>query len=112
MQLVSGEFRRGADRIIAVPAGKLETTTLDWRLVLNNPAIPRADFIRSILRSRLGEDALAQLEKHGPPVSTWPRYAQRYRWQIIVEGMHEPLSMLIRHFNPLTRSGVRIGSLS
>ncbi|KPK04429.1 MAG: hypothetical protein AMJ64_13715 [Betaproteobacteria bacterium SG8_39] len=89
----------GSGLVREVARAQLETKVLDWRWVLDNPAIPRAKYVRSKLQSRLGEVAAARLAKHGPPVSTWPRYAQRYRWRMVVEGLHPPLDMSLRSFN-------------
>ncbi len=89
----------GSGLVREVARARLETTALDWIRVLDNPAIPRADYVRSKLRSRLGDAAATRLARHGPPVSTWPRYAQRYRWRIVVEGLHAPLDMSLRSFN-------------
>jgi hypothetical protein len=82
-----------------VARGRVEPTEIDWIHVLDNPNIQRSDFVRSRLQSRLGDVALDHLTEHGPPVSTWTRYAQRYRWRILVEGVHAPLDMFLRSFN-------------
>jgi len=89
----------GSGLVREVARGRLETKELDWTRVLDNPAIPRAEYVRSKLRSRLGGAAAARLAEHGPPVSTWPRYARRYRWRIVVEGLHPPMDMSLRSFN-------------
>jgi hypothetical protein len=76
-----------------------EPAQLEWARVLDNPNIARSEFIRSKLRSRLTTAQLKALAAGGPPVSTWPRYALRYRWRILVNGIQVPLYMFLRSFN-------------
>lgn len=89
----------GSGLVREIARARLETREIAWTRVIDNPEIRRADFVRSKLQSRLGDAALAHLVKHGPPISTWPRYSQRYRWRIVVEGLQVPQNMFIRSFN-------------
>lgn len=89
----------GSGIVKEISIARLEPVQLNWALVLDNPAIERSEFVRSKLLARVGEAGADALAKHGPPVSTWPRYAQRYRWRIAVEGDHQPLHMFLRTFN-------------
>lgn len=83
-----------------IASAKLEPAELDWANVLDNPDIDRSNFIRSKLRSRLSDAGLKAHAKHGPPVSTWPKYARRdYQWRLVVEGLQVPLHMSLRSFN-------------
>ena len=82
-----------------VASAQLEPREIDWTLVLDNPDLERSKFIRSTLAARLTRAELKTLTDHGPPVSTWPRYAQRHRWRIRVEGIQVPLYMFLRTFN-------------
>ncbi|MBM5571671.1 MULTISPECIES: DUF2931 family protein [Deefgea] len=82
-----------------VATARLEQVSQDWSTVLNNPAIPRAEFIRSTLTKRLSQEEFTTLEKNGPPVSTWPRRARRQRWRLLVDGKADPLHIFVRSFN-------------
>jgi hypothetical protein len=89
----------GSGLVQEVARAQQEPAQLDWSLVLDNPDIQRADFVRSKLRSRLTNAENQALAKHGPPVSTWPRYALRCRWRIRVDGIQVPLYMFLRSFD-------------
>jgi hypothetical protein len=100
----------GSGIVIEVATARLEPVTMEWKLVLDNPGIERADFVRRTLSRRLGEDGLEALAKNGPPVSSWPRYAQRDRWRLFVAGNAVPQHIFLRgfngerHFHDFTRS--------
>lgn len=89
----------GSGLVQEIEHATLEPAALDWAQVLDNPDIPRSDFIRSKLQARLSSTELKALATHGPLVSTWPRHARRYRWRILVAGMRVPLYMFVRSFN-------------
>ena len=93
-----------------VARARLEPVTVDWSRVIDNPDLPRQTFIRSTLTRRLGPEALATLSKNGPPVSSWPRYAQRERWRLAVAKGVTPHYLFLRgsngerQFHDFTRS--------
>ncbi len=89
----------GGELVREVARAQLQAAQLNWALVLDNPAIERSAFIRSKLQSRLGKAELDLLARHGPPVGTWTRYAQRHRRRVVVAGVHMPLHMFLRRFN-------------
>jgi hypothetical protein len=89
----------GSGLVQQVASANFESAEIDWVEVLDNPDIERSQFIQSTLRSRLSTPELKALAAHGPPISTWPRYSQRYRWRIRVEGIQVPLYMFVRTFN-------------
>jgi hypothetical protein len=89
----------GSGVVREVNRARVEPAEIDWVHVLDNPAIRRVDYVRSKLQSRLDDATLARLIEHGPPVSTWTRYSQRYQWRIVVGGLHTPLDMFLRTFN-------------
>jgi hypothetical protein len=89
----------GSGLVREVVRGQVPAAELDWSLVLDNPDIERSEFVRAKLESRLSDAAWRAYSEHGPPVSTWPRYAQRHRWRIAVEGTQVPLHMFMRSFN-------------
>lgn len=89
----------GSGLVREVARARLEPVEMDWSRVVDNPAIPRQEFIRSTLTRRLSPDALATLSKNGPPVSSWPRYAQRERWRLAVAEGVAPQYLFLRGFN-------------
>lgn len=89
----------GSGLVREIASAKFESAQLEWAQVLDNPDISRSQFVGSKLRSRLSTAELKALAAHGPPVSTWPRYSQRYRWRIRVDGIQVPLHMFVRSFN-------------
>jgi len=78
---------------------RLPEAEAEWRRVIDNPNLRRTDFVRSVLKARIGEAGLADLDRRGPPAEVWPRYARRYPWAIRCESPHAPLDMTLRHFN-------------
>jgi hypothetical protein len=89
----------GSGIVTEVATARLEPVTMDWKRVLDNPGIERADFVRRTLSRRLGEDGSEALARNGPPVSSWPRYAQRDRWRLVVAGSAVPQHIFLRGFN-------------
>lgn len=89
----------GSGLVQEVARAKFEPAQIDWAEVLDNPDIERSQFVSSKLRARLSTPELKALAAHGPPTSTWPRYSQRYRWRIRVDGIQVPLHMFVRTFN-------------
>ncbi len=89
----------GSGLVREVARARLEPVTLDWSLVLDNPGIERAEFVRSTLMRRLGKDEYEALAKNGAPVSSWPRYAQRERWRFVVAQSSVPQYVFLRGFN-------------
>lgn len=89
----------GSGLVQEVASAKFEATELDWAQVLDNPAIPRSQFIHSKLRARLSSAELKALAEHGPPAPTLPRRSRAYHWRLLVEGIQVPLHMFLRSFN-------------
>ena len=89
----------GSGLVREVARTRLEPVSVDWKLVLDNPGIERAEFVRSTLMKRLGTDQFEALARSGPPVSLWPRYAQRERWSLVVAGSSVPQHVFLRGFN-------------
>jgi hypothetical protein len=89
----------GSGLVHEVAGAQFEAAERDWTEVLDNPAISRAAYVRSKLNTRLSRAELEALAKHGPPVSTWPRYSLRVSWRILVGGVQVPLYMFLRSFN-------------
>lgn len=78
---------------------RLPEIAFDWRRVIDNPALARADYRRKVLLSRTGEAGLAALEAAGAPVEQWPRYSQRQAWSVRLQTPHQPLDCLLRFVN-------------
>lgn len=89
----------GSGLVREVASARLAPVSVDWSRVLDNPDISRADYVRTVLSRRLGQEAAEALRKNGPPVSSWPRYAQRERWQLAVEAGAKPHYLFVRGFN-------------
>ena len=89
----------GSGLVREVAISRLEPVSLDWSRVLDNPAIERTEFIRSTLMNRLGKDEFEALARNGPPVASWPRYARRERWRVVVAGSAVPQYIFVRGFN-------------
>lgn len=100
----------GSGLVREVARARVESVSLEWSRVLNNPAIDRAEFVRSTLMKRVGKEEFEALARNGPPVSSWPRYAQRERWRPAVAGSATPQHIFVRgfngerHFHDFTRS--------
>ena len=89
----------GSGIVREVARAQLGAQTIEWARVIDNPDIPRAEYVRSKLRSRLSEAALAALAQHGPPVASWPRYASQFSWKVQVEGAQTAANLFARSFN-------------
>lgn len=89
----------GSGFVREVASARLEPAELDWADVLDNPGISRSNYVRSKLQARLSDAQWRTHTEHGPPASTWPRYALRHPWQVLVEGVQVPLSMSLDSFN-------------
>lgn len=89
----------GSGLVQEVASAQFEATELDWAQVLDNPAIPREQFIHSKLRARLSSAELKALAEHGPPAPTSPRRSRACHWRILVGGIQVPLHMFLHSFN-------------
>lgn len=89
----------GSGLVREVAIARLEPVSIDWRRVLDNPAIERAEHVRSTLLGRLGKEEFEALARNGPPLSSWPRYARRERWRVVVAGNAVPQHIFVRGFN-------------
>jgi len=65
---------------------KAAEVTMDWKTVLNNDQVSRADFIDDILRESLKPQELSDLKKHGVPPGISDHYSKQYRWNLQVIG--------------------------
>ncbi|HNN46954.1 MAG TPA: DUF2931 family protein [Azospira sp.] len=89
----------GSGLVREVARARVEPVSLAWSRVIDNPAIDRAEFVRSTLMKRLGKEEFETLIRNGPPVSSWPRYARRERWRVVVAGNAVPQYIFVRGFN-------------
>lgn len=89
---------------------RLAPVAVEWRRVIDNPNLARADHRRSVLKSRVGEVGLAALDASGPPVEQWPRYSQRYAWSVRPQTPHRPLDLLVRFVNGERHTGAMAAS--
>lgn len=89
----------GGTFVREITSARLPQVEGEWRHVIDNPNLQRADFIRSLLKRRTGEAALAELDKHGAPVEAWPRYFRKYPWTLQLDGPYPPIAMTLRHSN-------------
>lgn len=65
---------------------KAAEVTMNWKTVLDNDQVSRADFIDDILRESLTPQALRDLKKHGVPPGISDHYSKQYRWNLEVIG--------------------------
>lgn len=89
----------GGGLVRELARAQLPTAPFEWSEVLDNTTVERASYIRSILWERLTKAQIEAHEKHGPPASSWPRYAARYRWKLQLGGQQIPLHLFMRSFN-------------
>ena len=89
----------GATFVREIATARLPPVEGEWRRVIDNPDLPRTDFIRSVLKRRTGEAALAELDKQGAPVEDWPRYFRKVPWTLHPDGPNAPIGMTLRHCN-------------
>ena len=65
---------------------KAAEVTMDWKTVLDNDQVARADFIDDILHESLTPQEFNHIKKHGirPGISDY--YSKQYRWNLQVQG--------------------------
>jgi len=90
----------GIDKTTEVFSGQAEKTDVDWKVIIDNPDISRAEFIEeSINYSRTPEEQ-ELLKGKNVPVDLWQTYLKRYNWQPLFSGQEPPEIMeLIKYYN-------------
>jgi hypothetical protein len=74
-------WAEGFDKYTEVFFGQAEKIKGDWSMITRNP-MPRKEYIYESLLDSLGTpEAVAAMQKKGPPVGLWSKYRTRYAWQ-------------------------------
>jgi hypothetical protein len=96
--LVSVWMAAGAE-VVEVAAFTAPQTSQPWKRVIDNPRIPRGDFIRQVLKEHLGDEGLARFDQEGVPKGLYQGYRVQYRWGPQVVGDGKPKGLWTRSFN-------------
>lgn len=64
--------------------GQTEKVNYDWEKFLNNTNISRADYIDSVLRSKLGNERLIELRTDKLILKSWKDKAEKHKWMPLV----------------------------
>ncbi len=96
--LVSVWMAAGAE-VVEMAAFVAPQVSLPWKKVLDNPAVSRADFIRQVLKAKLGTDGLARFDREGVPKGLYQGYRVQYLWRPRITGDGTPTALWIRSFN-------------
>ncbi len=80
----------GIDKTTEVFSGQAEKTEVDWKEIIDNPDIPRVEYIQGVLERRLKQDESQSLKKNGIPFGLWETYRKRYNWQPEFTGLKAP----------------------
>lgn len=96
--LVSVWMAAGAE-VVEVASFTAAQTSLPWKRVIDNPDISRGDFIRKVLKLRLGDEGLARFDREGVPKGLYQRYRTQYLWGPQVSGDGTPTGLWITSFN-------------
>jgi hypothetical protein len=94
-------WAEGFDKYTEVFFGQAEKIQGDWGLISHNP-MPRKEFVYRIILGTLGTpEAVAALQKKGPPIGLWSKYRTRYAWQpqFTNIALRDGLIYGIRYFN-------------
>ncbi|GFO70024.1 hypothetical protein GMLC_36030 [Geomonas limicola] len=73
---------------ISVEVGNFRAAevAMDWKTVLDNEEVSRADFIDQILHESLKPQELRDLNEHGVPPGISDHFSKQYRWNLEVIG--------------------------
>lgn len=85
--------------VLEVAAFRAAQVDLPWTLVLDNPAIARADHVRAVLEDAIGPEAAAALQSAGMPKGVFERRHTRHAWAPAISGDGAPDSLWIRYWN-------------
>ncbi|QRK10911.1 DUF2931 family protein [Archangium violaceum] len=96
--LVSVWMSAGAE-VVEMAAFVAPQGSLPWKKVLDNPEVSRADFIRQVLKAKLGADGLARFDREGVPKGLYQGYRVQYLWRPQITGDGTPTGLWIRSFN-------------
>lgn len=90
----------GIDKTTEVFSGQADKTDVDWKVIIDNSDITRAEFIKeSIDYSRTPEEQ-ELLKGKDVPIGLWQTYLKRYNWQPLFSGQEPPKIMeLIKYYN-------------
>jgi hypothetical protein len=96
--LVSVWMSAGAE-VVEIAAFVAPQVSLPWKKVLDNPKVSRGDFIRQVLKAKLGADGLARFDQEGVPKGLHQGYRVQYLWGPQITGDGTPTGLWIRSFN-------------
>lgn len=85
--------------VVEVASFVAPQVSLPWTKVLKNPKVSRGDFIRLILKAKLGAEGLARFDREGVPKGLYQGYRVQYLWGPQVTGDGTPNALWIRSFN-------------
>jgi DUF2931 family protein len=96
--VVSVWMAAGAE-VVEVASFVALQASLPWEAVLDNPEVSRGDFIRQVLKAKLGADGLARFDGEGVPKGLYQGYRAQYLWGPQITGDGTPTALWIRSFN-------------
>lgn len=84
---------------VEVAAFQVPAADLEWRLVLDNPRVPREDHVRDILTELLAPGDLDRLTRKGVQPQLFDHFRQRHPWTFVTAGPVTPLQIIVRYTN-------------
>jgi len=91
----------GTGRIVEVASFQAEEIEVDWKRMLDNPAISREEFVKDVLEENLSKEEISLLRKEGVPHGRWTHtYRKKYDWEPeISPDWNKPEDILLDTFN-------------
>lgn len=80
-------WAEGINKTTEVFSGYAKEEKGEWKSIVNNESISRAEFIQIELEDSMTENELINLKNEGVPLGLWETYNKRYDWQLQLNGM-------------------------
>lgn len=100
---------------IEVASFRAKPAEIEWSRVLDNPDVPREEWIRKILNSKLAEEERSYRQRQnrlhrpwktaeeiratGVPHGLWSMYREKFQWELEITGNAKPDRIWINYFN-------------
>jgi len=96
---ISVWMKRGL--VVEVASFQAEEIEVDWKRMIDNPAISREEFVRGTLEESLSKEEISLLKKEGVPRGRWTHtYRKKYDWKPeISPDWNKPGYILLDAFN-------------
>lgn len=84
--------------ILEVATYKAQEAQINWKEIIDNPEVPRQDYIQMSLEDGLSKEQITDLKKKGIQKGLWKTYQKQYPWTPKIIGSN-PLIMWIKTYN-------------